>query len=193
MRLLCVWRALVCVPVLFGCQKAPAEKNAPASAPAKSASRPAAGPASASAGATQAPPFSGLVKLGDGVSAADVKPTDVLFVMARQSHAGQPGMLIAVQRHGKVEFPKRYEMSQANIMMPDLPFAGPFRVFARLDRDGDPMTKTAEDLYASFEGDVSNGQEGVHLVLNKGVPPPPARPQAPARHPGGTPASRPAP
>ena len=73
-------------------------------------------------------------------------------------------------------------MSQAHVMMPDIPFAGPFRVYARLDRDGDPMTKTADDLYAAFTSDVRNGQEGVHLVLKKGAPPPAARPRAPTSH-----------
>lgn len=187
------YRALLCVAVLFACRKTPSDDQAaPTAGPSAGAvSGPAGTPASrpattgsASAPATGLPanPFSGLIKLGEGVSPADVKPTDVLFVMARQSHQGQPGMLVAVQRHGNVQFPKRYEMSQENVMMPDIPFAGPFRVYARLDRDGDPMTKTADDLYATFTSDVRNGQEGVHLVLKKGPPPPPARPRAPASH-----------
>ena len=196
-------RFVACAPLLFACQKAPSDapaKTEPAktASPAKAPASAPAGAASAPAGAASAPaagkvaPFSGLVKLGEGISPDSVKPTDVLFVMARQSHGGRPGMLVAVQRHGGLEFPKRYEMSQSNVMMPDIPFAGPFRVYARLDRDGDPMTKTKDDLYANFEADVKNGQEGVHLVLKKGSPPPAPRPMAPTGHPGASPGSAPA-
>ena len=123
---------------------------------------------------TKAPagqPFSGLVKLGDGLKPEDVKATDVLFVMARESQGnGKAGRLVAVQRHGKIEFPVRYEMSQKNVMVPGIPFTGPFIVMARLDKDGNPMTRGKEDLYGVFDGEVTAGQEGVHLVLKKGRP-----------------------
>jgi hypothetical protein len=114
----------------------------------------------------EAHPFSGLIKLADGTSPDAVKDGDVLFIMARERLPdGQPGRLVAVQRHGKVQYPFRYEISQKDLMMPGMPFAGPFLVQARLDRDGDPMTKGADDLYAEAQGAVQVGQEGVHLVL----------------------------
>ena len=140
----------------------------PASAPASQASSAPAGPA--------AEPVTGLIKLADGVTASAVKPTDVLFIMARESQGGgKAGRLVAVQRHGQIEFPKRYELSSKDAMMPGIPFKGPFVIYARLDRDGDPMTKGAEDLYGAVNGEVTSGQQDVHIVLNKKPASQPAR------------------
>lgn len=113
-------------------------------------------------------PFSGLIKLGEGVTEADLKPSDVLFIMARESQGGGlAGSLVAVQRQMNVKFPLRYEMTAKDLMMPAVPFAGPFIVHVRLDRDGDPMTRDENDLYGSFAGEVNNGDEGVHMTLVK--------------------------
>jgi hypothetical protein len=189
MRVLAYTTALAAIAgVLVGCPAkeaatpAAAPSTRPASGPAgaAAASRPASGPAAggpASAPA-EAPavandkPFSGLVKLADGVAADSVKPTDVLFVMARKAIDGKPGPLVAVQRHQGVTLPMRYEMSAANLMMPGMPFSGPFMVSARIDRDGDPMTKGADDLYGELAAPIEGGAEGAHLVLA----PPPAAP-----------------
>ena len=135
------------------------------SQPAAAASQPA---TAASQPAAKTDPFSGLVKLGDGVTEKDIKPTDVLYIMARQAMGpGQAGRLVAVQRHSPVKLPLRYEVSAKNLMMPGVPFAGPFIVRARLDRDGDPMTKGADDLYAEFNKSVANGDTAIHLNLTK--------------------------
>ena len=96
------------------------------------------------------------------------KAGDVLFVMARKVTDSGPGPLVAVIQARDVtadSFPYAYELGPQNVMMQGVPFAGPFRVYARLDRDGDPMTKTAEDLYAEAEGAIDNGAEGLDLVL----------------------------
>ena len=146
---------------------AAAKPTAAASKPAtaRAGSQPA---AAASQPAAKTDPFSGLIKLGDGVTEKDIKPTDVLYIMARQAMGpGQAGRLIAVQRHSPVKLPLRYEMTSKNLMMPGVPFAGPFIVRARLDRDGDPMTKGADDLYAEFAKSVANGDEAIHLNLSK--------------------------
>ncbi|MCB9651037.1 MAG: hypothetical protein H6730_31270 [Deltaproteobacteria bacterium] len=157
---------------------APAAPGPQATSPhaASQPSGPASGPAGASPHAAfpdtpPGAPFSGLVKLGDGLSEADVKPTDVLFIMARESQGGGlAGRLMAVKRLGQVQYPLRYEIGSQDVMVPGLPFAGPFIVTARLDRDGDPMTRGEDDLYGTFPAEVKAGQEGVHLVLKKGAP-----------------------
>jgi len=134
------------------------------------------------------------VKLAEGLNASDIKPTDVLFVMARQAMApGQAGRLVAVRRFTGMKFPLRYDLSAKNLMMPGVPFSGPFIVRARLDRDGDPMTKGADDLYAEFAKNVANGDEAIHLVLAKrpaaAIPVPSKK--APPKAPASAPASRP--
>jgi hypothetical protein len=175
-----------------------------ASQPTKPASQPVAttGGSAASQPAVKADPFSGLVTLADGLKASDIKAGDVLFVMARQAMGpGQAGRLVAVQRFSAMKFPLRYEMSAKNLMMPGIPFAGPFIVRARLDRDGDPMTKGSDDLYAEFAKNVANGDEAVHLVLANKAVVPGASKQPVRKHPAGQhgpaghqhPASQPAP
>ncbi len=113
-------------------------------------------------------PISGLVKLDDGISQSDVKPTDVLFIMVRESQGGGKfGRLVAVQRMGQVEFPKRYEIGASDAMVPGIPFKGPFIVMGRLDRDGDPMTRKPDDLFGLVAKEVQAGDEGLELVLKK--------------------------
>ena len=114
--------------------------------------------------------------------------------MARQAMApGQAGRLVAVRRFTGMKFPLRYDLSAKNLMMPGVPFSGPFIVRARLDRDGDPMTKGADDLYAEFAKNVANGDEAIHLVLAKrpaaAIPVPSKK--APPKAPASAPASRP--
>jgi hypothetical protein len=80
-------------------------------------------------------------------------------------------------------------------MVPGIPFQGPFIVMARLDRDGDPMTRKPEDLYAVIKSEVANGDEGVHLTPEKATVQDTAPPEGAAPPPGGPasgPASRPA-
>lgn len=177
----------------------PSSAPGPQGTPSHAASQPSAaasglGGANPHAAFPDTPPgasFSGLVKLGEGLSEADVKPTDVLFIMARESQGGGlAGRLMAVKRLGQVQYPLRYEIGGQDVMVPGLPFAGPFIVTARLDRDGDPMTRGEDDLYGTFPAEVKAGQEGVHLVLKKGAPKvipapegvaaPPTAPGAPA-------------
>ncbi len=183
-----------------------APSKAPASQPAaKAASQPAAGAKAANPheGFDKSPPgtpFTGLVKLAEGVTEADLKPTDVLFIMARESQGkGLAGRLVAVKRLGQSKYPLRYEISAKDVMVPGIPFKGPFIVMARLDRDGDPMSRGKDDLYATFTTPVMAGQEGVHLVLKKGAPktmkaPPGVKPPmvAPKKGASSQPSSRPA-
>lgn len=127
-----------------------------------------------------APPFGGEIKLGPGLTKDAVKPSDVLFVIARQSMGGQPGQIIATQRHTPVTLPMKFTMSKQNTMVEGIPFTGPWIVTVRLDRDGDPMTKDENDLYASSNGEVKGGQMDLSMVLTKGMPAPAQAPmQAP--------------
>lgn len=126
-----------------------------------------------------APPFGGEIKLGAGLGKDAVKPSDVLFVIARQSMGGQPGQIIATQRHTPVTLPMKFTMSKRDTMVEGIPFTGPWIVTVRLDRDGDPMTKDENDLYASSNGEVKGGQTDLSMVLSKGMPAPAQAPKSP--------------
>ncbi len=125
-------------------------------------------------------PFAGELKLAEGIAADSVKPTDVLFIIARQSMGGQPGQIVATTRHVDVKLPMKFTLGPDNRMMQGMPFAGPFVVTARIDRDGDPMTRGADDLYATAPGETKPGQKDVALVLGKQpASQQPARPTSP--------------
>lgn len=74
-------------------------------------------------------------------------PNGVLFVIARDPAGGPPA---AVKRIAVTSFPITVDISQADSMLgqplPDL-----FRLEARLDSDGDPLTKPASDPSAALD------------------------------------------
>src|SRR5262245_12725955 len=163
------------------------QPSQPATQPAQEqaqqpASQPAEGGGGEQAAGPEVPPFSGEVKLGDGINADAVKPSDVLFVIARQSVGGQPGPIVATTRHTPVKLPMKFTIGPNDRMVQGMPFTGPFIVTARLDRDGDPMTKDENDLYASA-GEVKGGQSDVALTLARGQAQGAQQPQQPASQP----------
>jgi tetratricopeptide (TPR) repeat protein len=74
--------------------------------------------------------------------------TGIVFVIARNPAGGPP---VAVKRVVATSFPLNVEITAADSMMGQtLPAS--FRVEARLDSDGDPLTKPATDPKAAQEG-----------------------------------------
>lgn len=179
--------------VLSACSKKETEQGAFSKTTAEQAaqkqvaqpSQPASQPAAIEehAAVADGAPFTGELKLGEGIPADTVKPTDVLFVIARQSIGGQPGQIIATTRHADVKLPMKFSIGPDNRMVQGIPFTGPFIVTARIDRDGDPMTRGADDLYATAAGETKAGQADVALVLGKA----PANLQQPQQMPQGHP------
>lgn len=72
----------------------------------------------------------------------------VLFVMARNAMGGPP---VAVKRLQVARFPVTFTLGQADSMMGQ-PFPANFRLEARLDADGNAMTKTPNDPTAMQDG-----------------------------------------
>jgi tetratricopeptide (TPR) repeat protein len=116
-------------------------------AQAKGQPAPAAQPQPASA----APPAGKSVRVT--VSLAGAAPSGgVLFVIARNPAGGPPA---AVKRIAAASFPITVEISQADSMMGQ-PLPDRFRLEARLDSDGDPLTKPPTDPSAALD-DVTPG------------------------------------
>ncbi len=123
----------------------------PGSEPAASAASPAAAPVSGPS-----------VHLTLTLAAAKPSPNAVLFIIARASGetAGPPA---AVKRIGNPTFPLELDLSSADSMMGQ-PLPANITIEARLDSDGDAMTKNASDPHASQSGVATNGTK-VALVL----------------------------
>jgi len=103
-----------------------------------------------------------VVDLPKGVT---VPPNAVLFVIAREAGV-ESGPPAAVKRVPAVNFPITVTLTEKDSMAGEgLP--GLVRIDARVDRDGDPLTKDPQDPVASEEN-VRPGGAQVLLVLTPG-------------------------
>ena len=110
-------------------------------------------------------PIRGTVRLAEGVPPPD---GGVLFVIAR-SAAGPGGAPIAVKRLTVGSFPVEFQIGQEEVMLPGRFFLGGMLLSARVDADGDPLTRDDGELVAENAQMLLPGATGVDLVLQ---PPP---------------------
>ena len=90
----------------------------------------------------------------------------VLFVIARpQGATGGPPL--AVLRIPSPEFPLAFTIGPENVMIPSMQFAGAISISARLDADGNAMTRGSGDISSATVEGLSPGAEGVRLVLSE--------------------------
>ena len=104
----------------------------------------------------------GTLRLADGLAAP---AGGVLFVIARVRPAGPP---LAVVRLPAGPFPIDFEIGPGDVMIPGMPFAGDIQLTARIDADGDPLTRSPEDLNGGLDKAVRPGGAEVELTLHRG-------------------------
>lgn len=101
---------------------------------------------------------------GDLAGAAPSGAT--LFVIARRSGtAGGPPL--AVLRIPNATLPLDFEIGPQNAMIQGMPFSGDIALTARLDSDGDAMTRANGDLAGAAKMPLQPGAAGVRLVLDE--------------------------
>jgi tetratricopeptide (TPR) repeat protein len=120
-------------------------------------------PASAAASTPAAAPASGpSVHVTLTLAGAKPSPNAVLFIIARA--AGQTaGPPAAVKRIAGPTFPLDVDLSAADSMMGQ-PLPATVRIEARIDSDGDPLTKNPSDPHAVQDWVATNGTK-VSLAL----------------------------
>ena len=100
---------------------------------------------------------------------AQFKPSSTLFIIVRgDAPAGQKGPLIASTKRDRLtlkDFPLTYLVTQNDSMM-GAPLSGKITVSARLDQDGDAISKEPGDLVGSAGRVVIVGEAPVDIVLN---------------------------
>jgi len=140
-------------------QSAPGQR-----APSRTGGRGAA-PAAPSSASTSASPIRGRIDVAPDLagSAAD---GSILFLIAR-SGAATGGPPLAVQRYQSPSFPLEFEIGPDQVMIPSMRFEGEISLTARLDSDGNAMTRLPGDLQGSLAGTVSPGTEGAVLTLDQ--------------------------
>jgi len=120
------------------------------------------GPRGAAPVAAEASSISGTLSLGPGLDEG-VRPDSVLFLVARSSGSGPP---LAVVRIPNPSFPLDFEIGPDDRMIPSIPFAGPLSLTARIDGDGDAMTREAGDLSGAASGTYQPGDRDVQILID---------------------------
>jgi hypothetical protein len=112
-----------------------------------------------------AAPIEGTIVLS-AESALTRPPGAVLFLIARpQGVSGGPPL--AVLRVADPEFPYAFRIGPENVMIPSMRFEGAIALSARLDADGNAMTRSAEDISTAVISSLAPGARGVKLVLTR--------------------------
>jgi len=119
--------------------------------------------AAGASGAEDGPPIRGTVSVAEGL-AGRVPPNAVLFLIARRGGSGPP---LAVERIVSPRFPLEFSLGPEDRMIQTLPFAGELQISARLDADGNAMSRQPGDLEGRASGPVSPGATGVTVVLDE--------------------------
>ena len=121
---------------------------------------------------SQAGSFPGQIQQIRGTISVDpkLKPKldaqAVLFIIAHPagSKAGPP---LAVMKIEHPVFPLSYSLGPENVMMQGIPFSGKVLLSARLDKDGNPMTKEPGNLTGEYKKNpVPVGSQNVDIVID---------------------------
>ncbi len=110
-----------------------------------------------------APPIRGTVSLAEEL-AGRVPEGAVLFLIARRDGAGPP---VAVERIAAPSFPLDFSLGPEDRMIQTLPFAGELQLSARLDADGNALSRQPGDLEGRAAGVAAPGTSGVAIVLDE--------------------------
>jgi cytochrome c-type biogenesis protein CcmH len=90
-----------------------------------------------------------------------------LFIIARPANsAGGPPL--AVKKVDRPVFPVSYTLGPENVMMPGASFSGKVIISARLDKDGNPMTREPGNLVGEYKKNPAEvGSERVDVVIDQ--------------------------
>jgi hypothetical protein len=142
-----------------GAERAPRDPGAAMPEPPAAAETGAVGMATGAAGRA----ITGTIRLAPELEGR-VPGGAVLFLIARRADGGPP---TAVRRIASPVFPLDFEIGPADRMMEGVPFEGPLQLTARVDADGNAMTRNPGDLQGSSAPDLSPGARGIEIVIDE--------------------------
>lgn len=111
----------------------------------------------------EAAPLAGTIRITAEL-AERVPEGAVLFLIARTGTGGPP---TAVRRIAGPSFPLDFEIGPDDRMIAALPFAGPFQLTARIDADGNAMSRNPGDLQGEAVGSFSPGAKDIEIVIDE--------------------------
>lgn len=107
----------------------------------------------------------GTLELGAEQKKMDFKGWTI-YVLVRL--VDQPAPPLAVTRIPAGNFPVSYSLTNANLMVGDAPKPGAkILIEARLDKDGDPISKNPGDVYGFSQKPLGVGDHGVKVILDQ--------------------------
>jgi hypothetical protein len=121
------------------------------------------GAAPVAAAAGDGAPIRGTVRVSAEL-AGRIPAGAVLFVIARRGTTGPP---TAVKRIADPHFPLDFEIGPGDRMIQTMPFEGPLTLTARVDGDGNAMSRQPGDLEAGTPITVDNGENAALLVIDE--------------------------
>jgi len=132
-----------------------ARRGAPPVAPA----------APAAQAAASGDPIRGRIEVAPSLAAAVPSPATLFLIARRAGQSGGPPL--AVLRVAAPELPLDFEIGPENAMIQGIPFAGSIQLTARLDADGDAMTRGDDDLSGAAAQAHEPGATSVSIVLDQ--------------------------
>lgn len=121
--------------------------------------------ADARANLAKAEPIRGEVRVAEALRER-LRPDAVLFIIARVGTAGPP---LAVKRIRSPRFPLQFSIGPDDRMIATLPFQGALQLTARLDGDGDAISRDPGDLQGRADGTYPPGASNVTIVLDEAL------------------------
>jgi len=130
------------------------------------ATTPSAAPEKGSASPSSSAQISGKITI-DAKLKGSIDPNAALFIIARPATGGAAPPL-AVKMIDRPTFPVDYTLSQENVMMQGTPFTGKINLTVRLDKDGNPVTRTPGDMTGEYKKNpVEVGTKNVDVVIDQ--------------------------
>ena len=131
------------------------------------------GAASQPAAAASGGNINGTITL-DKAQADKVKAGSTLFIIVRRDEGeGKKGMMLAAKKiavTGAAMFPLKYTVTPKDVMMAGTSLVGNVRVSARVDQDGDAISKQPGDVTGAAKAPVTvGGKKNADFTLNSKI------------------------
>ena len=105
--------------------------------------------------------------------AEKVKAGSTLFIIVRRDAGeGKKGMMLAAKKipvTGAAMFPLSYTVTPKDVMMAGTILNGPVRVSARIDQDGDAISKQPGDVTGKAKAVIKVGDKAAHFTLDSAL------------------------
>jgi hypothetical protein len=111
-------------------------------------------------------PVSGTIALAPGFE-AKVPAGAILFLIARTGTGGGPPL--AVKRVESPRFPMEFSLGPDDRKIKAMPFEGPLQLSARLDADGNAMTRAPGDLLGETPQSHQPGESDIAIVIDQAL------------------------